>query len=93
MVSVNDFLFLFQALVDGPCSGLSRKDINFKALHLTPITVKIGPSARTKSVKKAWEAAEVDKKWSETTWAKKLASREKVYLLYSEYECLYSFKV
>merc|ERR1719239_1830018 len=26
---------------------------------------------------KAWEAAEVDKKWSETTWAKKLASREK----------------
>merc|ERR1719239_39905 len=66
-----------RALVDGPCSGLSRKDINFKALHLTPITVKIGPSARTKSVKKAREAAEVDKKWSETTWAKKLASREK----------------
>merc|ERR1712244_66089 len=66
-----------RVLVDGPCSGILRKDMNIKALHLTPFTVKIGHSARTGTVRKAWEAAEVTKKWQETTWAKKIAARER----------------
>ncbi|XP_076469952.1 large ribosomal subunit protein eL14-like [Babylonia areolata] len=66
-----------RALVDGPCSGVLRRDINFKALHLTQFTVKIGPSARTGSVRKAWEKEDIAKKWQETTWAKKIAARER----------------
>ncbi|KAL8618072.1 60S ribosomal protein L14 [Nucella lapillus] len=66
-----------RALVDGPCSGVLRCDLNFKALHLTQFTVKVGPSARTGTVRKAWEKAEVSKKWEETTWAKKIAARER----------------
>ena len=54
--------------------------MNFKAMHLTPFTIKIARSARAGTVRKAWEAAEITKKWAETTWAKKLASREKVEL-------------
>jgi len=66
-----------RALIDGPCSGVLRKDINFKALHLTPFTVKIGQSSRSGTVRKAWEKAEITKKWQETTWAKKIAARER----------------
>ncbi|KAK7498891.1 hypothetical protein BaRGS_00009983 [Batillaria attramentaria] len=66
-----------RALIDGPCSGVLRKDINFKALHLTQFTVKIGPSARSGSVRKAWEKEDISKKWAESTWAKKIAARER----------------
>ncbi|KAH9515655.1 60S ribosomal protein L14 [Bulinus truncatus] len=69
---VNNFAFTY-----GPCSGVSRKDLNFKALHLTPYTVKINHSARTGTVRKAWEAAEVTKKWEQSSWAKKLATAKR----------------
>merc|ERR1712002_996050 len=77
LVVIVDVIDQSRALVDGPCSGVNRKDMNFKALHLTPFTISIGPSARSGSVRKAWEKAEVTKKWNESTWAKKLASRER----------------
>merc|ERR1712212_1083101 len=77
LVVICDVMDQNRALVDGPCSGVGRKDMNFKAMHLTPFTVKIGHSARSGTVRKAWEAAEVTKKWAETTWAKKIASRER----------------
>ncbi|KAK7114732.1 large ribosomal subunit protein eL14-like [Littorina saxatilis] len=66
-----------RALIDGPCSGVLRRDTNFKALHLTPFTIGIGNSARSGTVRKAWEKAEITKKWNETTWAKKIASKER----------------
>ncbi|XP_064611234.1 large ribosomal subunit protein eL14-like [Liolophura sinensis] len=66
-----------RALVDGPCSGVGRKSMNFKALNLTKFKIPILHSARTGTVKKAWEAKEITQKWEETTWAKKLAARER----------------
>merc|ERR1712121_573723 len=77
LVVIVDVIDQNRALVDGPCSGVSRKDMNFKALHLTKHTIKIGPSARSGTVKKAWEKADMTKQWEASTWAKKLASREK----------------
>lgn len=35
-------------------------------------------SARQKYVRRAWEKAEVDKKWAESSWAKKIEARQKV---------------
>jgi large subunit ribosomal protein L14e len=55
-----------------------RQDLNFKCLHLTQFTVKIGPSSRTSTVRKAWEKGEITKKWQETTWAKKITARKRV---------------
>ncbi|XP_074645593.1 large ribosomal subunit protein eL14-like [Tubulanus polymorphus] len=66
-----------RALVEGPFTGIKRQSMNFKHLHLTSFTVKIGPSARQKSLKKAWLAAEIDQKWKETTWAKKFELKKK----------------
>ncbi len=71
-------MICLQALIDGPCSDVGRKQIAFKYLHLTKFVIKIGRSARTGVVKKAWEKAEMTQKWAETTWAKKIIQREKV---------------
>ena len=73
--------FILQALIDGPCSNVGRKQINFKALHLTKFTIPIGRSARYGIVKKHWEKEGITEKWNNTTWAKKIADKEKVLLV------------
>ena len=70
-------LFL-QALIDGPCSNVGRKQINFKALHLTKFTIPIARSARYGIVKKYWEKEGITEKWNNTTWAKKIANKQTV---------------
>merc|ERR1712231_28672 len=47
--------------------------MNIKSLYLTKIYVKIPHGAREKTLKKAWLKEEVEKKWAESSWAKKLA--------------------
>merc|ERR1712071_72175 len=66
-----------RVLVDGPCSDVKRKALNLKALHLTKFVVKIPHSAHTGFVTKAWKKAEITSKWEETTWAKKIAQKNK----------------
>ncbi|XP_014680868.1 PREDICTED: 60S ribosomal protein L14-like [Priapulus caudatus] len=66
-----------RALIDGPCSGVKRQEINFKRMHLTKFLLKLHHSARTRTVRKAWAEAGIEKQWKETTWAKKIDAREK----------------
>lgn len=61
-------------LVDGPCTGVRRQSINLKCLYLTKFRVSIPHSAREATVRKAWLKAEIDKKWAESNWAKRLAA-------------------
>nr|ABW90350.1 putative ribosomal protein L14 [Sipunculus nudus] len=77
LVAILDIIDQNKVLVDGPCSGVARKAINLKQLHLTKFMIQLGPSARSKAVKKAWEKAEINQKWAETTWSKKLEARQK----------------
>merc|ERR1712002_205182 len=77
LVAIVNVITQGTVLIDGPCSGVLRQAINLKHLHLTNIVIKIGPGSRSGPVRKAWEKAEVDKQWAETTWAKKIAAREK----------------
>lgn len=45
---------------------------------LTPIVIANLPrGSRTATVNKKWVSAEVDAKWGKTTWAKKLASKQR----------------
>jgi len=46
--------------------------MNIKSLYLTKFAVRIPHSAREKTLKKAWIKGEVQKKWDESSWAKKL---------------------
>ena len=69
---------LSQVLVEGPCTNVTRKQLNLKAIQLTQFKLKIPHSCRQKVVRSAWEKAEITKKWEETTWAKKIAARKLV---------------
>ncbi|CAI9724178.1 ribosomal L14-like [Octopus vulgaris] len=66
-----------RALIDGPCSGVLRKAINFNSVHLTRFVIKIRHSARTIEVKRAWDTADITGKWSQTKWAQKIMARQK----------------
>lgn len=68
---------IIQALIDGPCTNVCRKALNFKHLSLTDFKVKVAPSAKSGPVKKAFEKGEILEKWEKTAWAKKLATRKK----------------
>ncbi len=61
-------------LVDGPCTGVSRQQVNLKCLYLTKFKIRIPHSARESTVRKSWVKAEIDKKWAESSWAKKIAA-------------------
>lgn len=52
--------------------------MNFKALELTSIVMKIPRGLRPGNLRKAWEKQEVQKKWDSTTWAQKIANKKKV---------------
>ncbi|MCJ1300963.1 hypothetical protein MMC08_003762 [Hypocenomyce scalaris] len=71
-----------RALVDGPSSreraAVPRHAISLANVILTPIVIpKLPRAAGTGAVAKAWEKADVEKKWDESAWAKKREQREK----------------
>ncbi|XP_013390990.1 60S ribosomal protein L14 [Lingula anatina] len=76
LVAISDVIDQNRALVDGPCTGVARKCMNLKQLHLTKYVLKYGHGARTGTIRKAWEKAKISEQWAESTWAKKLARRE-----------------
>lgn len=65
-----------RVLVDGPSDDASlavpRQALPLSAAMLSSIVIsKLPRGARQGTVKKAWENAEVDKKWKETNWFKR----------------------
>jgi large subunit ribosomal protein L14e len=81
----------FQALVDGPTTGVKRQSMNLKYLHLTKFHVKIPHGAREKTVRNAWIKAEIDKKWGESTWTKKIAAKKLVREIRLEHFLIHTF--
>jgi large subunit ribosomal protein L14e len=64
-------------LIDGPCTGVSRQEYRIKHLHLTPLLTKFPFSSRTRVVRKAWTEAEIEKKWAESNWSKRMQMKAK----------------
>ena len=64
-----------RVLVDGPTTGVKRQQIAVARLYLTNFVIPLERGALTSSVKDAYVAGEIDNKWKETAWAKKLAAR------------------
>ncbi|KAK6490948.1 60S ribosomal protein L14-like [Huso huso] len=77
LVAIIDVIDQNRALIDGPCSGVKRQAMPFKCMQLTDFVIKVPHSAGQKAVRKAWEKAEVNEKWSSSNWAKKIAAKEK----------------
>ena len=59
-------------MVDCPNTNVPRHALNFKWMALTDIKVKLSRGARTKYVRKAFEDEQVETKWSQTAWAKRI---------------------
>ncbi|CAG2227139.1 large ribosomal subunit protein eL14-like [Mytilus edulis] len=76
LCAIVDVIDQNRALIDGPCTGVSRKQINFKNIHLTGIRIPMPRSLRTGLLKKKWESEKVQEQWGKTTWAQKIANRE-----------------
>ncbi|CAF1538575.1 unnamed protein product [Rotaria magnacalcarata] len=64
-----------RVLVDGPSSHVSRQALNIKSLHLTKYVLKLLPGARSKTVKKLWDSHDINKKWQESRWCKKIQAK------------------
>ncbi|CAF1044174.1 unnamed protein product [Adineta ricciae] len=64
-----------RVLVDGPSSHVRRQALNIKALHLTKYVLKLLPGARSKTVKALWDKHDINKKWQESRWYKKLQAK------------------
>merc|ERR1712178_117127 len=60
-------------LVDSP-NG-KRQVINLNRIQLTKFKCEFLHGAKTKNVKAAWAAADIDAKWSASNWAQKLAKK------------------
>lgn len=73
-VAIVDVIDQNRALVDGPCSKVTRQPIRFKRLRLTKLKLSFDHSAPTKVVKKEWEKNEITKKWMESFQFKQLLS-------------------
>merc|ERR1712026_93078 len=59
-----------RVLIDGP--GLDRQTYRIKSLHLTKFACKFNHSAKTSTVKKAWEDEEISKKFAESSWGQRM---------------------
>jgi len=64
-----------RVLIDGPSSHLRRQALNIKSLHLTKYVLKLLPGARSKTVKALWDKHDINKKWQESRWCKKLQAK------------------
>ena len=77
LCAIVDVIDQNRALIDGPCTGVSRKQINFKSIHLTGIKLTMPRSLRNGLLRKKWVAEKVQEQWEKTTWAQKIADRAK----------------
>ncbi|XP_043286791.1 60S ribosomal protein L14 [Venturia canescens] len=77
LVSIVDIIDQNRVLVDGPASNIPRGQMRLSDLHLTKFRLRFPHTGSTRIVRKAWEAAKVDEKWSETMWAKKVEAKKK----------------
>lgn len=71
-VAIVDVIDQNRALVDGPCSKVTRQPIRFKRLRLTKHKLSFDHGASTTVVKREWEKNGIDQKWKESFQFKKL---------------------
>ena len=79
LATVIDIVDQNKCLVEGPeeITGVKRQVVSYRRIQLTDHTVKIQRGARAKQLKAAWKEADTMSKWDGSSWAKKLAAKEK----------------
>ncbi|KAI4318051.1 hypothetical protein L6164_025860 [Bauhinia variegata] len=75
LVVIVDVIDQNRALVDAP--DMVRTQMNFKRLSLTDIKIDIKRVPKKKDLLSAMEAADVKKKWENSSWGRKLIVQKK----------------
>merc|ERR1711899_136886 len=60
-------------IIDAP--NVNRQKINLNRIELTKFKLEFLYGARTRTVNKAWAAADIDSQWAGSTWAKNIARK------------------
>ena len=64
-----------KVLVAGPTTGVKRQEMSLKRISLTDLKIDVTRGVRRAALKKAIEDFGLDKKWGESSWARKLQKR------------------
>lgn len=73
-VAIVDVIDQNRALVDGPCSNVTRQPIRFKRLRLTKFKLNFSHGASSKVVKKEWEKEDITQQWKDSFQFKNLVA-------------------
>ncbi|CAH1389166.1 unnamed protein product [Nezara viridula] len=76
LCAIVDVINQTRALVDGPETGVPRCGIRLNQLHLTKFRIRFPYTGSTRVVRKAWKDSNLDAKWKESVWAKKLEAKK-----------------
>ncbi len=79
LATIIDVVDQNKCLIEGPANltGVERKVISYSRIALTDFTVNISKNADESALNDAWTEADVQAKWDETAWAKKLIAKSK----------------
>ena len=64
-----------RVLIDGPCTGVPRRPVNIKRLHLTKFVLKIPQNCGTLGIKDLWHRQKMGELWKKSKWARKLEKK------------------
>merc|ERR1719198_2533467 len=78
MCTIVDIVDQKRVIVDGPegVTGVPRHMMPVKRLSLTDLKARIPFAAREKTLRKALESEDIIKKWSQSSWAKKIQTKK-----------------
>lgn len=75
VAAIVDIIDQNRVLIDGPCTGVPRRPVNIKRLHLTKFVVKIPVNCGTRGVEDLWRKQKIGLLWKKSMWARKLAKK------------------
>jgi large subunit ribosomal protein L14e len=64
-----------KVLVAGPTTGVKRQEMSLKRISLTDLKLNVSKGVKREALKKAITEFGLEKKWGETSWARKLQKR------------------
>jgi large subunit ribosomal protein L14e len=77
LVIITDILNTAKVLVDGPTTNVRRQELSLNRLQLTEHVVPLTRGIKRGALKKAITDFGLDKKWSESSWGRKLHRRQR----------------
>jgi large subunit ribosomal protein L14e len=67
-----DILNTSKLLISGPTTGVRRQEISINRVSLTDLKLDVVRGVKEAQLKQAIEAFGLEKKWGETSWARKI---------------------